>query len=80
MNDKDLIAPHNNVNGSSDGGQNSNSYNNNNNEEAVQGSGELSYHIVNIVPTNRDSLDITTQLGIELNTLKYDTSNIVGSA
>ena len=38
--------------------------------------GEISYHIVQIVPSNRDFLDPTTNLGIELSELKFDVSDI----
>ena len=61
-------------------GQNAN-YNNNNEDAAVQvGSGELSYHVVNIIPKNRDFLDTTTDLGSQLNNLKFDPSNIESTA
>ena len=38
--------------------------------------GEISYHIVQIVPSNRDFLDPVTNLGIELSELKFDVSDI----
>ena len=77
MNDKGLLAPRNdNANSTT---QNSH-YNNNNEQDAAQvGSGELTYHIVNIVPTNRDFLDVETDLGALLNNAKFDTSTIIGS-
>ena len=38
--------------------------------------GEISYHIVQIVPSNRDFLDPATNLGRELSDLKFDVSGI----
>ena len=34
--------------------------------------GEISYHIVEILPTNQDFLDENSTLGTELNELKFD--------
>lgn len=78
INDKGLIAPrNNNATGGSGGGQQSNgNYNNNNDDAAQVDSGELSYHIVNILPTNRDFLHRHSQLGRELNDLKYNATHI----
>ena len=45
----------------------------NNNVEAAQiEGGEISYHIVEILPTNQDFLDENSTLGTELNELKFD--------
>ena len=50
INDRRLLAPHNNNNN----GANSNFNNNNNNEDMIQvGAGEISSHVVNLIPTNR---------------------------
>ena len=38
--------------------------------------GEITYHIVQIVPSNRDFLNPTTNLGRELSELKSDVSDI----
>ena len=69
MNDKDLIASCNN-----DGSTkvHNTSYGNSNKEVTVQlGSGELSYHVVSINPTNRDFLD---------KNLKFDAFSVVHTA
>jgi hypothetical protein len=77
INDKGLIALQNNDANGGSGGQQSNSmYNNNNDDTAQVDSGELSYHIVSILPTNRDFLHRSSQLGRELNDLKYNALNI----
>jgi hypothetical protein len=78
INDKGLIAPRNNnaTAGTAGQQQSGGNYNNNNDEAAQVDSGELSYHIVNILPTNRDFLHRHSQLGRELNDLKYNATHI----
>jgi hypothetical protein len=52
-------------------------HNNNNNENAVQvDTGDLSIHIVNIIPTNQEFLDSTTVLGHQLDRMKFDPTTI----
>ena len=50
--------------------------NNNNDEEMQVEYGEISYHIVNIIPTNLDFLDRNTHLGGQLCNLKFDVTTI----
>jgi len=50
---------------------NSGNYNNNDQVQQVD-SGDVSYHIVSISPTNRDFLDHTTHLGIQLISKKFN--------
>ncbi len=77
INDKGLIAPNESANV---GGSNSSSNYNNNNEERVQvDSGDCNYHVVSISPTNRAFLDNSTDLGKELNALKYKVCEIESS-
>ena len=64
INDKSLIAKDNNHHG------------NNNDEELHVDAGEISYHIAHMVPTNTDLLDITTDLGMKLEEMKYDADNL----
>lgn len=67
INDKSLMTNH----------SNNNSSRNSNNEQDTQvDSGDISYHIVQIVPTNRAFLDDTTPLGRELNEAKFDVNQI----
>ena len=61
--------------GSSSTGQNNNSVD----EEAQVDTGEISYHIVHIIPTNRDLLDETTVKGSILKSKKFDMSVIENS-
>ena len=49
----------------------------NNNDEVV-GSGQLHFHIVELLPTNRRFLDSNTREGRRLHGLKYDVSNLSG--
>ena len=75
INDKGLIAPpsSNNSNGTNNG-PNSNY---NNGPEVVQvDASDISYHVVSIIPTERDFLDITTEYGLQLNALKFDAVHI----
>ena len=75
INDKGLIAPpsSNNSNGTNNG-PNSNY---NNGPEVVQvDASNISYHVVSIMPSDQDLLDNTTNLGRELNALKFDAVNI----
>ena len=58
--DKSLIEARNNNSSSS-------------NDETV-GSGQLSYHIVEVLPSNQDILDANIVLGVNLNALKYAVS------
>ena len=53
-----------------------NHHGNNNDEELHVDAGEISYHIVHMVPTNTDLLDITTDLGMKLEEMKYDADNL----
>ena len=74
MNDKGLTN-------SGNENTNSNTNHNNNNESAVQvDAGDISLHIVNIIPTNRDFLDNTTALGGRLHNLKFDPTTIESSS
>ena len=52
-----------------------NGQNSNNVDENV-GSGKINYHIVQLMPTDVRILDSTTSLGRELDSLKYDVSQI----
>ena len=45
--------------------------------DAQCNSGEISYHIVQIIPNNRDFLDHSTVLGAELSEIKFDVSTIL---
>ena len=77
INDKGLIAPqNNNATGGSGGQQSNGNYNNGNDDAAQVDSGGLSYHIVNILPTNRDFLHRHSRLRRELNDLKYNATLI----
>jgi hypothetical protein len=52
-------------------------HNNNNNENSVQvDAGDLSTHIVNIIPTNQEFLDSTTVLGRRFDRMKFDPTTI----
>ena len=64
INDKSLITADNNYHG------------NKNDEETQVDAGEISYHIVHMTPTNPDILDITTELGKELEEMKYDATKV----
>lgn len=79
INDKGLIAPPStNSNGTTNNSGSSNSNYNNNNAEVVQvDASDISYHVISIIPTNRDFLDNTKDLAIQLNALKFDAANIV---
>ena len=58
-------------------GVNVSANNNNNNDDQVQvDSGDISYHIVSISPTNRNFLNQQSVLGHQLDQLKYDVSEI----
>ena len=48
-----------------------------NNDEVV-GSGQLHFHIVELLPTNRRILDSNTPEGRRLHRMKYDVSNLSG--
>ena len=50
--------------------------NNNNQEDVYVDSGDISYHIVQVLPSNKDFLDPTTELGKELEELKFDVHGI----
>eukprot|EP00957_Ditylum_brightwellii_P097277 7408547-Ditylum_brightwellii.AAC.1 len=66
INDQNLIAARNIVNNDI----NQNSHNNNSSNEEVQvDAGEISYHFVQIFPTNHDFLDSNTILGQQLNAM-----------
>ena len=71
--DKSLIAARN-LNGPN-GGNIGNS-NNNNQDDMYVDSGEISYHIVQVIPTNQDFLNKNSVLGMELEDLKYDVRDI----
>ena len=45
-------------------------------DEMQVDSGKINYHVIQIIPTNRDFLDETTPLGRQLWELKYDVSKI----
>ena len=75
INDKSLLAARVGTIGSSSTGQNNNSVD----EEAQVDAGEISYHIVHIIPTNRDLLDETTVKGSILKSKKFDVSVIENS-
>lgn len=62
INDKSLIDE--------DSGQN-------NKTDVQTESGELSYHITCIVPTNRDFLDVTTELGRQLHEKKFNVKSLL---
>lgn len=49
----------------------------NNKTDVQTESGELSYHITCIVPTNRDFLDVTTGLGKRLHEKKFDVRSLL---
>ena len=51
-------------------------YNSTTEADAQIDSGEICYHIVQIIPSDRDFLDPTTTLGSELSDLKFDVSTI----
>lgn len=53
-----------------------NSTYNTNPEPVHVDSGDISHHIVQIMPHNHDFLDKSTELGIQLNDLKFDVLNI----
>ena len=73
ISDKILIV----ARGDSLSSSNFNNNNNNNIDEDIHvDSGEISYHIVHLTPTNQDFLDNSTVLGSHLNTLKYVVLNI----
>jgi hypothetical protein len=58
-------------------GNNNSSNPNHNNENAVQvDTGDLSTHIVNIIPINQEFLDSTTVLGYQLDRMKFDPTTI----
>ena len=76
INDKGLIAPPSSSN-SNNTNNGSNSNHNHNAPEVVQvDSSAISYHVVSIIPHDRDFLDSTTELGRELNALQVDAVNI----
>lgn len=52
------------------------SSNNQSSESTMVGAGQLNYHMVEILPTDRDFLDRRTTKGMELHTLKYQVSNL----
>ena len=58
------------------GGNANNSTANNNNNDDVVGSGQLNFHIVELLPTNRRFLDSNTIEGQALQELKYDVMNL----
>ena len=66
INDKSLISQDKNTVG----------YSNTTDTESQIDSGDISSHIVQIIPSNRDFLDPTTTLGRELSELKFDVSKI----
>ena len=72
--DKSLIAARN-ANGTN-GGNMMAGANNNNQEDMYVDSGDISYHIVQVLPSNQDFLDPTTELGKELEELKFDVHGI----
>ena len=55
---------------------NKNNFANTEEEDVQVDAGEISYHIVQLVPYNSDLLDITTTKGKELEAKKYDVSNL----
>ena len=65
INDKSLLDSTNNA---------SNYQSNNDNNEV--GSGNLGFHIVQLIPTDRSLLDNRSEYGRELESLKYNVSNI----
>ena len=69
INDKSLITARNLSN-------TSNAALNTTEEDLHVDSGEISYHIVHISPTNKDFLDDSKVLGVRLNALKYNVSAI----
>ena len=77
INDKSMIAAKNTGVGTVSGSNN----NNTNVDEDIQvESGEISYHIVHIIPTNKDFLDPNTRLGLRLKGKKFDVSTIENSS
>ena len=54
----------------------SNNITNNSNEGTTVGSGNLNFHVVELLPTNQELLDKTTYLGADLDELKFDVSTI----
>lgn len=48
----------------------------NNNEEIQVDSGNINFHIVQLVPTNRDFHDFTSVLGVRLQRMKFDITQI----
>ena len=81
INDKSLIVVQNINNGGNAAGGNSNTNQYNNNNETVQvESGDVSYHIISISPTNRDFFYETTQLSAQLKDLKFHVSHIDNSS
>ena len=66
INDKSLISQDTNTVG----------YSNTTDTESQIDSGDISSHIVQIIPSNRDFLDPTTTLGRKLSELKFDVSKI----
>ena len=77
INDKSMIAAKHTGVGTVSGSNN----NNTNVDEDIQvESGEISYHIVHIIPTNKDFLDPNTRLGLRLKGKKFDVSTIENSS
>lgn len=70
INDKSLIA----TNSIANGTTNNTSFTNT--DDVQVDSGDISYHIVNISPTNKNFLDSTSVLGGRLNALKFDVTSI----
>ena len=68
INDRNLIVARN---------GNNNGNNHNNTEEDVQvNAGDICYHFVQIIPTNREFLDPRSPLYQQLSELKYDINKI----
>ena len=73
--DKSIIAARN-ANGVNGENIMANGGNKNNQEGMYVDSGDISYRIVQVFPSNQDFFDPTTTLGIELEDLKYDVRDV----
>ena len=69
INDKSMITTNANAN-------TSNNPSLNNNDDVQIDSGDISYHIVHISPTDKNFLESTSVLGTRLNALKFDVTSI----
>ena len=77
INDRTIVnARAANGNNGGSGGNAIASNNNNDDQQAQVDSGDISYHIVSITPTNQNFFDRLSVLGQQLHQLKYDVSEI----